>query len=265
MEKIIEKRQTIVRSRVFTLENVRALAKTLAAQYASLPEENKPRADINFTIRCDDGSSYESRDIELLAEGSVITQKRVTHVTLSYWYFPSNSRIEVALRHGSEEGTITVNGSDRMWVAGVLDSLEGLCKSFRPQSNPYKKNPRLIDFAAAMGIGSILFFVLSFIPVTASSKQDGQDYLWLKNALMAFPFLGHVIKYAIVWFLGMPWTSSLKGRFTSLWPSIELEIGPEHLLTEKLRRKLLSQVLALAVVPIALSVIYDVAKALSGH
>lgn len=265
MNEIIENRQTVIRRKVLTLESVRAVARVLLAEYEGLAEDEKPKAQLTFTIRCDDGSSYQSEGIELLADDSVITQKRITNVTLSYFHYPTKSRVEVALRHGSIEGTITVTGSNRKWVAGMQDALSGLFQSFRPQNNPFEKYSKWIGFAAAMGIGSILVFLISLLSFEPPKEEDRQKYLWLTDALVAFPFLKYVIKYSLTWFVGMPWTSSLENRFSNLWPSIELQIGPEHLQTEKLRRNLLIQFSVLAVVPLLLAVIYDIAKAVVGH
>lgn len=265
MEKIIENRQIVIRNKVLTLANVRAVAKAVAVQLESIPQEDRNKADLTFVARCDDGSSFQSEDIDIFAEDSVIAQKRVTHVTVTYSYYPTKARVEVALRHGDMDATITVSGRSRIWVAGTLETLAGLFESFPPQGNPYLKHSGAIKFALTMGIGSIFFYLFSFIPSDPPNEKDARMVVWLTSTVREYPVLRYVIKYALSWFVGMPWTSLVTNRFKQLWPSIELQIGPEHLLTEKLRRKLLATVCVLGVVPLSLSVVYDILKAFAGH
>lgn len=265
MEKIIENRQIVIRNKVLTLTNVRAVARAVAVQLESIPLMDRDKADLTFVARCDDGSSFQSEDIEIFAEDSVIAQKRVTHVTVTYSHYPTKARVEVALRHGESDATITVSGRSRIWVAGTLETLAGLFESFPPQGNPYLKHSGVINFTLAMGIGSIIFFLVTLLPSTPPKEEDGLKFAWLVSTLSEFPALHYVVKYALTWLAGWPWTSILTNRFKQLWPSIELQIGPEHLLTEKLRRKLLATALALGVVPLSLTVFYDILKAITGR
>ena len=265
MEKIIENRQIFIRNKVLTLANVRAVAKAVAVQLESIPPQDRNKAELTFVARCDDGSSFQSEDIDIFAEDSVIAQKRVTHVTVTYSYYPTKARVEVALRHGDMDATITVSGRSRIWVAGTLATLAGLFASFSPQGNPYLKHSGAIEFALAMGIGSILYYLVGLIPFEPPREEDARKVVWLTSALREFPVLYYVIKYSLTWFFGMPWTSLVTNRFKQLWPAIELQIGPEHLLTEKLRRKLLTTACVLGVVPLSLAVVYDISKAFVGH
>jgi hypothetical protein len=265
MEKIIENRQILVRNKVLTLANVRAVAKAVAVHLEGIPLQERNKADLTFVARCDDGSSFQSEDIDIFADDSVIAQKRVTHVTLTYSHYPTKARVEVALRHGDEDATITVSGRSRIWVAGTLDTLASLLESFAPQTNPYLKHKGLINFILAMGLGSIAIFLVTSLPTTPPKEEDTQKFAWYASTLSEFPALHYVVKYALTWCAGWPWTSIVTNRFKQLWPSIELQIGPEHLLTEKLRRKLLATAFGIGVVPLLLSVIYDILKALTGH
>lgn len=265
METITENRQIVVKNKVLTLANVRAVARVVVNELESLSEDECKKVDFAFSVRCDDGSSFQSESIEIFAEDSVITRRRVTHINIRYSYYPTKALVEVALRHGDMDATITVSGRNRMWVAGTLDNLASLFESFSPQVNPYLKHPVAIEFGVAMGIGSIIFFLLGFLPFDPPKEEDARKFVWLTDALTQFPMLRYVIKYAAIWFMGMPWTSFVNVRFKRLWPSIELQIGPEHLMIEKLRRKLLAAVFVLGVVPLLIAVLYDILKAVAGH
>lgn len=263
--KIIENRQIVIRNKILTLVNVRAVAKAVAVQLESIPLEDRNKAELTFVARCDDGSSFQSEDIDIFAEDSIIAQKRVTHVTVTYSYYPTKARVEVALRHGGMDATITVSGRSRIWVAGTLETLAGLFESFPPQGNPYLNHSGVINFALTMGIGSILFLLVTLLPSAQPKEESALKFAWFVSTLREFPALHYLVKYALTWLVGWPWTSIVTNRFKQLWPSIELQIGPEHLLTEKLRRKLLATAFALGVVPLSLSVLYDILKALTGH
>ena len=48
--------------------------------------------------------------------------------------------------------------------------------------------------------------------------------------------------------------------FLNLWPSIELDIGPEHFKIEKQKRKKLYAVAVLVIFPIVTALLYDIIK-----
>jgi len=60
--------------------------------------------------------------------------------------------------------------------------------------------------------------------------------------------------------MGIPWASEVRRWLLNLWPEIELDFGPEHLKVEKLRRLRISIVFSIAIIPIILTIVYDIAK-----
>lgn len=264
METIVEHRQVYIRDKVVGLRSIQALARFVIAQADDIPSEDREKVDLTLVARCEDGSSFQSDDISIFADDSRVWQRRVTHFSATYSFYPSKARIEISVKNGADQALIAVSGRNRIWVAGTLESLVGIFGSFPPQENFYLKHRRLMNFLVAMGIGSILMFLLSLLSVSSSEAKEPEDLRWLVDAMNRFPIIQYFFKYTLTWFLGWPWTDNITRYFSLLWPSIELQVGPDHLLIEKRRRKLYGGIFLLGVLPLSLSIVLDLLKALAG-
>lgn len=265
MEQIIENRQILVRNKVISISNVQAIAKFMVAEADRHSASEREKIELRLVARCDDGSSFQSEGIEMFNDDSRIWQRRVTQVSTAYSHYPSKARMDVSLRHGDSDATITVSGTDRIWVAGTVESLARLMESFPQQMSLYTRYQRLVDFVIAIGIGSIVTFAIGLLPSDPPSAEFLQRTAWLSEVFKQYPVVQYFVKYAVMWFVGWPWTWVATGKLKRLWPSIELQLGPDHLLEEKQRRKAWGAILVLGVLPLSLSLLYDLMKYWSGH
>lgn len=265
MERIIENRQILVRNKVISISNIQAIARFMITEADRQSGSKMENIELRLVARCDDGSSFQSEGIEVFNDESRIWQRRVIQVSAAYSHYPTKARMDVSLRHGDSDATITVSGTDRIWVAGTIESLAGLLESFPQQKNFYANHQKLIDLMAAMGIGSIALFIIGLLPADPPDAESLQHNAWLFETIKQYPAIKYPIKYAFAWLLGWPWTGVVTGKLKRLWPSIELQLGPDHLLEEKQRRKAWGSVFALGILPLSISLLYDLMKYWSGH
>jgi len=265
MERIIENRQILVRDKVVSISNIQAIAKFMAEEAARHSESERERVELRLVARCDDGSSFQSEGVEIFDDDSRVWQRRVVQVSAAYSHYPTKARMEVSLRHGDADATITVSGIDRIWVAGTLESLARLIESFPRQENLYTRYHKSVEFIIAMGIGSIVAFVIGLFPSDPPSAESLERTAWLREAFTQHPVVQYLVRYSLVWLMGWPWTWVATGKLKRLWPSIELQLGPDHLLEEKQRRKAWGAVLVLGVLPLSLSLLYDLMKYWAGR
>jgi hypothetical protein len=74
-----------------------------------------------------------------------------------------------------------------------------------------------------------------------------------------------VFKYIVAYLGGFSPALLLIGQLKELWPAVEIQIGPEHTLVEKSRRKWMAVVITLGVLPLLVNLFYDILKAATGN
>ncbi|MFZ5902633.1 MAG: hypothetical protein ACOYZ8_03660 [Chloroflexota bacterium] len=249
-----ESRVLKVQNRIIILADVRKLATVLWNEFKRKRSSNQIR--INFSASCEDGSSFSSGGISIFADDSIIALKRVNSVSMSYWNYKEGARIEIGLNHGNNSygNSISVDGDDSKWVNGTLRILEEIISSFTPQKPIATRYRFFLNSAFALGIGSIYVWFIIFVSSSKSSSPPD----WL----LRYPFLTYVIKYSLAYLAGYLPGMLLTDKVKGLWPSIEFQIGPEHVLVEKKRRLWLLNILVIGVLPLLLSLIYDIGKAI---
>jgi hypothetical protein len=194
----------------------------------------------------------------------------------SYGYETKHDkRIQIKISHAissndSYFNKLEVKGDDSTWVNGVLANLDEYLESVAPQNTTWKIYRPYLSALLSIGIGTIIMFsllaIVNAVPIdvsvetpTNSSSQLGS---LLVNLAELSPFLGFILKYGIFWFVGsfssvMLGFSGLSNRLAELWPSVEIQVGPDHTLIERRRRFFLSQILLLGVLPLLLYLLSD--------
>ena len=245
-----------IEGRIVTLEDVRRLAGIIVAEIA--PSE---REDIrfDFSAECEGGFDIKSGSTEILEKGSILANKRVNRIVITLREFDTQSRLEIAISHGNSKSQnyVSISGTDSKWISSSLQRIEEILVSFTPQNMMVHSYRRSIEFFLALGIGTLYFGgATSLFPSDASSEPS--DFaISLAYFLGKIPFGYYLFKYGLAYFIGIFPAKFLHNKLASLWPSVELRIGPEHTHVEKLRRKWIASVFVLAIIPIAVSLISD--------
>lgn len=255
MVEITESRSLKVKDRIITVADARRLASFVAEKYEETKASDKyPR--IKFSATCFDDAQFNSKDIELFSDQSAISSKRVSEITINYSSYEANRDISISLSHGGSDyrNYVRVSGEDSTWVNGTLRTLEEIIAGFKPQSRLFTEYKNIVYVVFALSIGSVYFYFLSLIPIEVEQPE------WATKLVITFNGLWYFIKYFFAYTIGIWPAYMLTSKIEQLWPSVELQIGPEHSFIEKKRRAWIAAALLVGVVPLLTSALYDLLK-----
>jgi len=261
MSEITESRNVKVAGKIITLDSVMKLASIVFDKYKETDSSGES-SRIEFSIDCEDGSNFTSSDLTIFSKGSIVEDKKVVSVTLDYYSYSLNQKIEVVLTHGNSDyrNYIRVKGTNSDWVNGVIKRLEETTLSFKPQNRFLYEKEKIIDFILSIGIGALYFNAIGMIPFEPSDTPPPDWLVGIYNLFVGLGVLAYVVKYAFYHFIGMWPAFFVMNKLKELWPSIEFQIGPEHLFVEKKRRLWIVSAIMTGVVPLVLSLVYDLGK-----
>jgi hypothetical protein len=259
--KMLESRHSHIKQRVITLSGVRALGTIIAHEHAEYLKKSK-QVSISFSAYCDDDSSYESEDISLFSSDSPINQKKVHSIEITLHLFESDSYVKIQITHGDgiHQNSLTIRGSDSNWVNGITKRLEDTIAAFQPQSTWLDDYKYAIDLLFALSFGAIFVHLVWLFPTDPPISTPWWARI-LRELFQNYPLMFPIFRYVLGIPVGIFPAELLRQKLLELWPSIELQIGPEHTLIEKKRREWLTGAVVLGVLPIILTFIYDLIKA----
>jgi hypothetical protein len=252
---ITERRTTPISNVVLSLKDARDLASVIWEEH----EKDPLFSSVRFVVNCSGNYLYESEDIVILDDDSVITRRKVDKIQINY-QSGKEKAITLELKHGNddEDNFIDVSGNDNMWVNGINGKFDERMKLFKPQQ------PLLLKHQARIRWFSFIAFSISFGFVVDMLSQGEENYTRYWIYAYNDPW-GYGIGYLFVAMImgalfGLPSIQYFIEKAENLWPSVELQIGPEHLQVEKQKRStglLWFSVFILPVILFVLSLIFS--------
>jgi hypothetical protein len=197
-----------------------------------------------YSVDATDNTSFESQSNEIFAENQIIENRVVRKVVMRFYTKDNSKNIEVQMMHlindENSENFISVSGDEPNWVNGVLSRLSEIINNAESQS---KFKDRFSDWL----ISAILILInVEYFRLVHFEKTQYE-------------------LVATLYVIGVPMLSAcaafwLHGYIGKLWPSIELQTGPEYLQLATKKRNNMKWLMATIVFPILLAIIYDVVK-----
>jgi len=264
-DEIRESRIIKIANKVISLKNAKTLASILWDIYQSGISES-PYSSVSFSIKCSDNSSFESSKLSIFDENSIINSKKVEYIKMGFYDPKEYKNIYIGITHGNVDwqNEIEVKGKDSLWVNGVIARIKDVLDSVPPQNMFIKKYKLIINSLLALGIGIFIDYILSFF-ITPSKDPPSKLSIMLEDLYSRSPFFKYFFKYffamVVGYVIGLWPITELYSQLRNLWPSIEIQIGPEHTYIEKRRRKILISILVIGAGPLLVSVVYDIIKA----
>ena len=158
----------------------------------------------------------------------------------------------------------TVKGDDHNWVNGIFVQLQEIIESVKPQDNWLLRHKSVLLHTIALGVGAALYQILRFLTyqLVPPMENPSETVKAMRQFFVTYPFFMFLLDWLLKWGLGITWAFPLREWLLCLWPSIEFDFGPEHMKVEKQRRLRAWVVLSSAVLPIVLTLLYDIVTAL---
>jgi hypothetical protein len=239
--KIREKRKLAFENKRITPEVVRRLAAIVNAQVEST--EGDQNALILFSIDGRDSSSYESQSVEIFESGQFLDTKHIQKVNMRLLFTDGSKNIEIQIvevEKGGADNFISVSGDNPTWVNGVLAQFSEIINSCEMQP----------QYSAWLGWGILgLWFLFEvFIWRILDRMPPATNGTWKAWIVVAF-------------LLGSPfYAMHAHEKLKSLYPSIELQTGPDYLQQPLQKRTTFYWWMSTIVIPIVLAAAYDIGK-----
>lgn len=184
----------------------------------------------------------------MLDDGDVIDLKKCETIEILLW---DSGRVRINLSHGDGRfnNNIIISG-DEDWVTNTFDKLNNKIESITPQNFWILSYKNITINIGAIIIGySLSIFSELFI----ESIKDPSPFLILLREFIK--------KYSIItlplvfWIQGIFPAIFIHGWLSSLAPDVEFDFGPEHKKIEKSRRKRLTLIILIVMLPIIINLI----------
>ena len=246
-------RRLAVSKKRFSSADLRSLGEFLLDQKVCSNSDTYGRDVTKVRLSCGDGTEYESEDLKYFQDGAEIDIKSAESIRFWFWSRCRNREITVDLRHGASAGAITVVGDNDSddWVTSVSSKLSERFDALQP-SQPWfvrRSNLLWILLSCLFMLGLILFFyTLIRVSVALGWVVMPSSDAGLLSHIDGLKSRGWAL--ASWWAIALIAASTVRDWILKAWPSIDLDTGPEHLRSEKLRRGRMGVFYGSVVVPI---------------
>ncbi|HEY8036476.1 MAG TPA: hypothetical protein VIF37_12920 [Methylobacter sp.] len=267
MSEIKESRVISIKDKIVSLKDVRAIAALIASEVAAADKDDKNWLEVKYAAETFDGSEFQSADPSIFSDDSSVNRRRVKQIEMSYMEKNGNKRISVSISHDGYWGrnSIKVSGTDSKWVNGTISQFEQIITAIPPQNTFFKRWNGFLLVIASLGIGAIILWLLSKVLLSAQihPPQEPEGIAsQVFRYIASFPIGNYALKYFFYYLAGWGPGYELIRKLLSLWPSVEIQIGPEHEQVEKQRRIWVINVFVLGVLPLCVAILYDIVKAI---
>ena len=250
---------------VITLENFRELSNIIYKEYER-DSKNKKHTSIKFISKSSDNTRYESSEKDIFLEGGFLDLKRIIAIEMYYNNYEDDKSISIDIEQSTRKkfigNEVSVSGHNEVWVNGVIKSIESCSSNWKKQVYwPYKfKWPLIILFAIGIGLLYLNFLEFMFRYVIVLQKVVPKPE-WVISFRPVLMFIYYLAGFAFAY---MP-ASYIVSKICELYPKVELDIGPEHLNKEKIKRKKLYIIVFVGLVPLIIAIIIELIKSLTNH
>ena len=233
------RRLKIVRKR-FSPCDIRALFQVLQNQANRSRKDGSRYITISVQLECTDGTEYESGTPVHLGKGAAIDTKRVESIHLSYRDGDKNRNINVRLLHGEIDGKVSVRSDDNAeeWTKATHTEIRELIDSISPSDSWFTRHSTVLfcilacALIAVVGLVTYTWWILEarFLP-DVPQPTDGDSGYWSSKLDLSFQ-----IRFGIWTLIALSTADSIRNWILKAWPNVDLDMGPSHLRSERLRR-----------------------------
>lgn len=205
-------------------------------------------------IKAVDNSVYEGHSNEILANGGILDSKQISSIDFDFTDSNHNLSIAISLHHSNSNlwNEVRVQGTDSIWVNGIIQKIENFLDSLEPQSTWARRySPFLtmffdicISIVASTVLLKIILLLGKYFPSDPNSPKLSIN---TARAMIFIMMLGMSLYPA----------STLTDKIKGLWPIVELQTGQDHNQTEKQKRKSVWLIFTLVILPTILTILTE--------
>jgi hypothetical protein len=269
---VAETRRLAIRRKKFMKADLRAFGAILLNELEGARTAGRC-ATVSFELRCHDGTDYSADDMRHFEDGAEVDVKRPKSIQFTFADTVLARWIDLSLRHGgAHDGELRVSGEGgyRDWVAGVFTRLQERVAAAEPSESWFTKHPTLTYHLMALGCGSVIIVAVSFaislgiahgVVVLPDAGVTGPPPPGsIRFVFSRLPAIEFGVGWSVRWLLGgmaAPW---VRDWILGAWPTLDLDLGPQHLKLEQMRRNRIAAFFVLGVLPFLVQLVYDLVK-----
>lgn len=223
---------------IINIRNLQSIASYIFSEYEKHSGFNNNSRQFSITLEREDGVILKSVSPSILNEGAVTSESRIISVYVQYRDYMIEQSISISLRHQgsifSLPSHIDVEGKDRSWVNGQISVLAGIIRGFESQNNVVKRFRVLLSLLLGVPIGfGWVDAVMQLFGNSIWNDSGEVNQIFVENPTLRLLVI--ICTSAIVGFI--PSYILLRELQRKLWPSVEIQVGPEHHFSEKRNRR----------------------------
>jgi hypothetical protein len=243
---IREKRRLSFNLKIITPQTIRSFSDIIEKEISSLSPSEESDCYIMYSVDATDNTSFESQSNDIFKENQIIENRVIRKVNMRFYTKNNSKNIEVQLIHlindENSENYISVSGDEPNWVNGVLSRLSQILDNTQNQSK------FTVQFSG---------YFLSILFILANVEYFRLIFDKLGKTPYEIVAFINVLGFPIATFIG---AIQLNSYIKKLWPDIELQTGPMYLQFAATKRNKMQWVMVSIILPILLTVIYDMTK-----
>ncbi len=247
-------RRIKISRKIFLREDLHRIAQILARQQ-TLAQKADHHSSASFSVSFDDESTIESDSAEIFDDENLVTPARPIAVHMRFLNYKLEREISFSLFHGdgAYPNYAEIRGLESPWIAENFMAIQKALDIAKPQQFWLRRHQTILLNVISLGIGSLVTTIIALTTaivfrVAGTPKIEASPaVIALVKALFGFP--GNHLFYA--WLFGFSWGAfTIRRWLLELWPNIEFQFGLARLRMEQERRRRLTLVVTLVVLPI---------------
>lgn len=247
MKNIIrEKRKLVFGYKRITPKIIRDFSNLIENEVSLLNNKKVSDYYVMYSVDATDNTSFESQSNEIFSEDQVIENRNIKKINMRFYTLDNSKNIEIQIVHSikneNSENFILVSGDYPNWVNGVLSRLTEILNLAEKQPK-FKDNSGYLMFLILVLFNVVYFRLFYSFLVNSTSSEILKIFFIIGVPLLSLIYLNKLFAY-----------------FDSLWPTIELQTGPNYLQKPKVNRNKAQWILVTIILPLILGLVYDLIK-----
>ena len=210
-----------------------------------------------ITLEDINGAKFKSESFDIF-DSDILDTKQIKFVGLYLSDHNHDLHIYIEINHSDRYYTnrIQIEGTDSVWVNGLMKKIDENIDSWKNQFVFIKKNVGISFIIMLLVINFSTFYIfeyfVSLIPLVEDENPDETIAVTVGAA--------RLLTFFITGIFSLFFTNFMFDRVNSIWLDVELHTGKEHNMIEKERRKKIAFIILVFVVPIITSLILEFIK-----
>lgn len=243
---IREKRRLSFSYKRITPEIIRSFSNLIEEEVSILKNQNDESYYVMYSVYANDSTSFESQSNHIFSDNPIVGNRIIRKVNMRFYTLDNSKNIEIQIFHTiqdeNSENFILVSGDNTNWVNGILTRLTEIINLAENQPK-FKEKSGFLLFLVLILFNIVYFRLFYSFLVNSTSNEFFHIFFIIGVPILSLIYFNKLFTY-----------------FNNLWPTIELQTGPNYLQKPKNDRNRGQWIFVSIVLPLILALVYDIIK-----